>query len=191
MMYTKSMRKGFAPFIIILVVVVLAFIGFSYFKSPQNSIPTPEDKVMMEDKYQKVEIDQLVVDPKAWDGKKVQVTGTVDTSARPHVFCVPNERGPNPEYRNEYRVYPSAWGISDEENRIGVVVKDDNGIQVSDVPSNSEEESLTVHALAHYTNISSEYECNDNIFFETIYLEVNASDVGIQTKPLPPNAPSN
>ena len=183
------MRKGFAPLIILVIIALLAVGGFFYFKSLPSLIPSPENKIIAQE-YEKVGISQLIADPKAWDGKKVAVSGFYNGRSLPIPLCMFVEKKPNPELKNEYKRYNTIWAISDGEGDIGVIVEDGD-IQISNRPNYGKDQQITIKAVARYTEV--EQDCNPNILYKSVYLEVQAKDLGdaLPSKPLPSNAPSN
>lgn len=173
------MRKGFAPLIIILVVAVLAFAGFAYFKNPQSSIT--QDPEVVVDEYQKVEIAQLVADPETWDGKKVEVTGKVINGAPPLPMCVAREKSTTQELKNQYKRYYTNWALSDDAGNIV-------GVKLPNLSELEDNEEISYRAVVHYAEIPD--DCDFNILYKSVYL-IGTDPVESSMKLLPSNTPSN
>ena len=132
--------------------------------------------------YTPVTIGELIANTTKYDGQKVSISGRYTTNIPGYHSCPTVDINSSPEISEEYRVYPSLWVISDNDGRVGVVVIM-RGIETSTLPNYIENERIEVRGIARAVNVSS--RCLPYIIYRSIYIKVNASDIGIETKPLP------
>ncbi|MBD3203846.1 hypothetical protein GF327_06100 [Candidatus Woesearchaeota archaeon] len=140
--------------------------------------------------YQAVTIKELINDTTKYDGQKVSVMGEfTDMRGKLIPECVPIGTGENPEIREEYKVYPSVWGISNQHGEIGVDVVDENGVHISTMPDYKEGQEIELKGTIRSTTVAD--YCDKDIRYKSMYIEVNAKDVDIRLKPLPKILPQD
>jgi hypothetical protein len=167
-----NMKKNYI-LIGLVVIVTVIFIGIMY-----------TDKIEKISEYQAVTIKELINDTTKYNGQKILVRGKfTDMTIRPVPMCIPIGTGENPEIREEYKTYPSTWGISSQDGEIGVVVIDENNIQISTLPNYKEGQEIELKGMARSTTVAD--FCNRDIRYKSVYIEVNAKDIDITLKPLP------
>ena len=134
--------------------------------------------------YTLLTIAELIANTTKYDGQKVSISGRYTTNIPGYHSCPTVDINSSPEISEEYRVYPSLWVISDNDGRVGVgVVVIMRGIETSTLPNYIENERIELRGIARAVNVSS--RCLPYIIYRSIYIKVNASDIGIETKPLP------
>ena len=140
--------------------------------------------------YQTVTIKDLISDTTKYGGQKILVVGRfTDMSSRSIPQCVPVGTGVNPETRDIYRTYLSTWGISDQDGKISVDVIDENGVHDSTMPNYKEGQEIELRGIARATTVAD--YCSRDIRYKSVYIEVNANDIDITSKPLPKSLPQD
>ena len=140
--------------------------------------------------YQMVTIKELISDTTKYDGQKISVVGKfTDMRYRPTPECIAVGTGENPEIREAYKTYPSSWGISNQDGEIGLDVIDENGVHISTMPNYKEGQEIELKGIARSTTVAD--NCNRDIRYRSVYIEVNVEDVAITLKPSPETSPGD
>lgn len=175
--------KNIYILIVLLMVAAAVFIGIKYIAEPGR---TPEGTV----EHQAVTIKELIGSADQYDGKNILIKGKfTDMTNRPVPMCEPTGTGLFPKIREGYKIYPSTWGISNQDGEIGIDVIDENGVHVSTKPNYIEGQEIELKGVAKSTTVAD--SCSKDIRYKSVYLEVNAGDVDITLKSLPKTLPED
>jgi hypothetical protein len=140
--------------------------------------------------YQTVTIKELISDTTKYNGQEILVRGKfTDMRNRPIPMCEPIGTGLNPEIREGYKTYLSTWGISNQDGEIGVDVIDENAVHISTMPNYKEGQEIELIGIAKSTTVAD--NCNRDIRYKSVYIEIDAKDIDITLKPLPKTLPEN
>ena len=155
-----------------LIIAAVAFCACSPAEQPATSEYTP------------VTIAELIANTTKYDGKKVSVSGEYALLTQGIPGCIPVNSNRSPEYRDDYKIFPSTWGISDSGSAIGTAVFRPDGVQTGALPNYKEGDKLELKGIAVATTVQD--YCFPYISFQSMYIKVNASDIDIDyLKPLP------
>ena len=202
-------ERGFTPVIILVGILIAALtVGGGYYffkvKTPTQKACTLEAKIcpdgtgvgrsgpncefascpsLKDSDFEEVTIKQLFENRDKYNGKKVKVKGeyrVLSGRARPMVECMPSGNGKNPQII-ESNIITTTWGISDGLNELGVDAIDQSGVRNSTLPNYNKGQEIQLEGLARTSIVNN--DCNLDIRYKVIYLEVKAEDIDITVKP--------
>jgi len=165
--------------ITLIIIFAIIFVGILY-----------TENIKKNSDYKQVSIKELINDPKKYDGQNILIKGKFTKMIeRPLPECIPIGTGDRPEIKEEYKTYPSAWGIYDQDGEIGVMVYDEKLGIISTLPNYREDQGIELKGIARSTTVSD--YCDLNIRYRSIYIEVNVRDIDVTLKPLSENLPQD
>ncbi len=160
----------------ILVVSTLLTVALAFCACTPGEPPATSD-------YTPVTIGELIGNTTKYDGQKVEVSGTYTVIILGRPACIPVETNKSIEIREDYEIFSSGWGISDDNGIISVVVISDSGVQIGSLPNYGEDEEIELRGVARAATVKN--YCWPYIRYKSVYIEVNASDIDVDLKPLP------
>lgn len=158
----------------LLIILAVIFIGIRYSGLTEKTST-----------YQAVTVKELIRFSDQYDGKMISVRGKFTAMINRGVTdCWPVGTGNNPEIKESYRPYVSAWGIYDKDGTIGIEVYDENGVYIGTLPNYKENKEIELKGIAKSTTV--EDQCNRDVRYKSVYIEVATRDIDITLKPSPP-----
>jgi len=140
-----------------------------------------------EEETKETTISSLLANLEKYDSQPITVTGKYKKSGYKAIpMCKPTGTGKNSIIKETYRIYPSSWiltELNDEYKELGIIVISEKGVQISTLPNYTEGQQVTLQGVAKFTTVQD--NCSRDIRYKSIYLEVRAEDINIDTKALP------
>jgi hypothetical protein len=106
---------------------------------------------------------------------------------RPVPMCIPSGTGLNPKIKENYKTYPSTWGIASPDGEIGIGVIDENNVHISTKPNYREGQEIELKGVAKSTTVAD--SCSKDVRYKSVYIEVRARDDNVISIPLPKSPP--
>lgn len=100
-------------------------------------------------------------------------------SSRQKPLCVP-EGGTLkfPEVRQDYKAYPTIWGLTDGSTDMAVIVMNAEGQEVTTLPKFQPGDEISLKGHLRLTTTLD--DCNLDVTYQTAYLEVTPQAVGFK-----------
>ena len=131
--------------------------------------------------YVPTEIKAVIKDPQKLNEQTVSLTGTyIPYSAIKKPICVPIGKKQYPELVPGYKELPASWGIYDGTNIVAVKIINTQGNEMNQIPNYSFGKEITLKGKLHST--TSIDDCNLDIQYPSVYLEIAPSEVGLKEK---------